>query len=574
MSSPSSDQRLPVLGGRYRLVERIARGGMGEVWRAFDEVLSRPVAVKVLRPEYADEQVFLERFRSEARNTAALIHTGIAAVYDFGQATLARTTVPFIVMELVPGRPLSQIIERDGALDRDRALDLCAQAARGLHAAHEGGVVHRDVKPANLLVTPTWTVKITDFGIARAGDALPLTRTGTVMGTAHYLAPELVNGRGVASASSDVYALGVVLYECLAGRRPFIGENPLSVAMEHLNSAPPPIPELHPSVQRVLDGALAKDPADRPASAEALAHQLLALRIELAAGVPTPESVARSIGEHADSTVVRRAASRSARPGGHRRGQVPVVPAPYDPRAIALPEAVVLGTGETAIPNQLGPIGPAQPVAGRHRSAVAAPRRGHRAAAPSGLVAGHRPLAIGAAIVVAVVGLSVVWLNDDDHPSVSVVPAVAGTAEHDATKVIKAGGFDIRVARTVDESVPAGVVLTQSPAPGTKAATHSAISIVVSAGPNAVTIDPAVLLGRPFTEVSRALTAQGLQVVRRQVISGGAPGTVTDVSPHGPVPVGASVTVSVVGPAVSGARYNSASGGSTDAWLNSGRNGR
>ena len=156
----------------------------------------------------------------------------------------------------------------------------------------------------------------------------------------------------------------------------------------------------------------------------------------------------------------------------------------------------------------------------------------------------------------------------------SVVPAVAGTAEHDATKVIKAGGFDIRVARTVDESVPAGVVLTQSPAPGTKAATHSAISIVVSAGPNAVTIDPAVLLGRPFTEVSRALTAQGLQVVRRQVISGGAPGTVTDVSPHGPVPVGASVTVSVVGPAVSGARYNSASGGSTDAWLNSGRNGR
>jgi serine/threonine-protein kinase len=571
MTATPPEGALPALGGRYRLVERIARGGMGEVWRAFDEVLGRPVAVKVLRPEYADEQVFLERFRNEARNTAALVHTGIAAVYDFGQATLARTTVPFIVMELVPGRPLSQIIERDGALDRDRALDLCAQAARGLHAAHEGGVVHRDVKPANLLVTPTWTVKITDFGIARAGDALPLTRTGTVMGTAHYLAPELVNGRGVASASSDVYALGVVLYECLAGRRPFIGENPLSVAMEHLNSTPPPIPGLHPAVQRVLDGALAKDPADRPASAEALAHQLLALRIELAAGTPTPDEVARSIGAQADSAVVRRAASRSARLGGHRRTQAVAVAAPPDPRAIALPEAVVLGTGETAIPNQLSPE---ESAAGRHRAAGAAPRRGHRATAESGWLTGHRPVALGVAIAVAAIGLSVLWLNDDDGPAVAVVPAVAGTAENDATKVIRAGGFDIRVARTVDESVPAGVVLTQSPAAGTRAATHSAISIVVSAGPNAVTLDPTALLGRQFTEVSRALTAQGLVVVRRQVVGGGAPGTVTDVAPHGAVPVGATVTVSVVGPAVSGATYNPPPGGSTYSWLSSGRNDR
>jgi serine/threonine-protein kinase len=566
MTATPPEGALPALGGRYRLVERIARGGMGEVWRAFDEVLGRPVAVKVLRPEYADEQVFLERFRNEARNTAALVHTGIAAVYDFGQATLARATVPFIVMELVPGRPLSQIIERDGALDRDRALDLAAQAARGLHAAHEGGVVHRDVKPANLLVTPTWTVKITDFGIARAGDALPLTRTGTVMGTAHYLAPELVNGRGVASAASDVYALGVVLYECLAGRRPFVGENPLSVAMEHLNSTPPPIPGLHPSIRAVLDGALAKDPLLRPASAEVLAHQLLALRIELAAGVPTPEEVARSIGEHADSTVVRRAASRAGR-AGHRRGHggvlVPAPAVPSDPRAIALPDDLV--TGETTIP--------AQPPAGRHRAAVTTPRRGHRAAAPGGVLAGRRPIALGAVVAVAALGLGLVWMSNDD-PAVAVVPAVAGTAEHDATKAIKAGGFDIRVARTVDDSVPAGVVLTQSPAAGTKAATHSAVSIVVSAGPNAVSIDPTTLLGRPFPEVSRALTAQGLVVVRRQVIGGGAPGTVTDVSPHGSVPVGASVTVSVVGPAVSGARYFHASGGITDAWLSSGRNGR
>jgi serine/threonine-protein kinase len=328
-----AEQRLPVLGGRYRLVERIARGGMGEVWRGFDEVLGRQVAVKVLRPEYADEQVFLERFRNEARSTAALIHTGIAAVYDFGQTTMARVTVPFIVMELVPGEPLSQIIERDGALDRDRALDLVAQTARALHVAHCGGVVHRDIKPANLLITPAWAVKVTDFGIARAGDTVPLTRTGTVMGTAHYLAPELVNGRGVAAPASDIYALGVVLYECLAGRRPFIGDNPLTVAMEHLNSAIPPIPGLHPAIAEALNATLAKDAKGRPATAEVLAHRLLALRIELA-GEPSPDAVALRIGEAADATVVRRAASRARAGGGRHRTASPAIPKPLSPKPV------------------------------------------------------------------------------------------------------------------------------------------------------------------------------------------------------------------------------------------------
>jgi serine/threonine-protein kinase len=297
------------------------------------------------------------------------------------------------------------------------------------------------------------------------------------------------------------------------------------------------------------------------------------LRIELATGVPTPEQVARSLGEQADSAVVRRAASRSARLGGHRRTQAvaPVVAAPPDPRAIPLPEAVVLRTGETAMPAQPAA---ATPAAGRHRAGGPAPSRGHRAATSTGWLTGNRPYAIGVGIAVAAIGLSMLWLRDDDGPAVAVVPAVAGTAENDATRVIRAGGFDIQVARAVDESVPAGVVLTQSPAAGTKAATHSAISIVVSAGPNAVTLDPTSLLGRPFPEVSRALTAQGLVVVRRQVVGGGAPGTVTDVAPHGAVPVGATVTVSVAGPAVSGARYNPPPGGSTNSWLSSGRNDR
>ncbi|HUR02462.1 MAG TPA: protein kinase, partial [Nonomuraea sp.] len=332
MTGATQPNSRPMLGGRYRLDERIARGGMGEVWRGTDEVLNRKVAVKVLRPEYADEEIFLERFRSEARNTAALVHTGIAQVYDFGQAPAGGASVPFIVMELVPGEPLSHIIERDGALDIDRALELVAQAAQALQVAHVAGVIHRDIKPANLLITPSWTVKVTDFGIARAGDSLPLTRSGTVMGTAHYLAPELISTKSGAGPPSDVYALGVVLYECLAGHRPFSGDNPLAVAMAHLHNQPPPIAGMPAAVNAMVARILAKEAADRPASAADLAQQLLALRIDLA-NPKTAEVVAETLGPAVDPTSVRVAAARwkrrsraaAARPG-ERPGDSRVAP--------------------------------------------------------------------------------------------------------------------------------------------------------------------------------------------------------------------------------------------------------
>jgi len=283
------------LGGRYRLDVRIATGGMGEVWRATDDVLGRPVAVKVLRREYADDATFLERFRAEARNMAALTHPGVAALHDFGETRLGDAVVPYIVMELVPGEPLSTIIERDGPLAVDRTLDLVAQTAQALQEAHENGVVHRDVKPANLLVTPSDTVKVTDFGIARAADALPLTRAGTVMGTAHYLAPEMATSRGAASPLSDVYALGVVLYECLAGTRPFPGDNPVTVALAHLQEQPPPLPSTVPEpVRELVTRTLAKDPMDRPGTAAELARHCEALRTagvaaQTAALTPPPQ---------------------------------------------------------------------------------------------------------------------------------------------------------------------------------------------------------------------------------------------------------------------------------------------
>ncbi len=271
------------LGGRYRLDERIATGGMGEVWRARDELLDRDVAVKALKREYAEDDAFLDRFRAEARHTAGLAHPGIASVFDYGE----NDGTAYLVMELVPGEPLSAILAREGRLSPDRALDVVAQAGRALDVAHQSGVIHRDVKPGNILVCPDGTVKLTDFGIARAADATPLTRTGVVLGTAQYLSPEQANGAAVTPAS-DVYSLGVVAYECLAGRRPFDGDTPVGIAMAHLNDEPLPLPgDVPPDAAGLVTRALAKDPADRFATAADVAAAADAARSERPAMPPT-----------------------------------------------------------------------------------------------------------------------------------------------------------------------------------------------------------------------------------------------------------------------------------------------
>ncbi len=277
------------LGERYVLQERLAVGGMGEVWSAIDEVLNRPVAVKVLRNDLAPDGAFQARFRAEARTAAALSHGGIAAVYDYGEAQGSA----YLVMELVPGEALSAMISREGALGTDRTLQIVSQSARALHAAHRHGVIHRDIKPANLMITPELRVKVTDFGIARPRDHEPLTATGQVMGTAHYLAPELARGE-IASPLSDVYALGVVAYECLAGWRPFDGDNQVAVATAHLQDEPPPLPETIPApVRAVVMQAMAKNPAQRPQGANALAALLEDLRLRSLGG-NAPATPARS----------------------------------------------------------------------------------------------------------------------------------------------------------------------------------------------------------------------------------------------------------------------------------------
>ena len=262
------------LGGRFQLTDRIAIGGMGEVWKARDLVLGRIVAIKILKEEYTGDPGFLNRFRAEARHTALLNHPGIANVFDYGEEEGSA----YLVMELVPGQPLSAIIERDKVLSPDRTLSIIGQTATALAVAHHQGLVHRDVKPGNLLIMPDGKVKITDFGIARIADQVPLTATGQVMGTAQYLAPEQATGQQ-ATGSSDIYALGVIGYELLAGRRPFSGESQIAIALAQVNDTPPPLPDSIPEpVRALVMSMLAKDPSDRPADAESLALAVAAIR--------------------------------------------------------------------------------------------------------------------------------------------------------------------------------------------------------------------------------------------------------------------------------------------------------
>ena len=266
-----------IYGNRYRLVDRIAIGGMGEVWRAHDEVILRDVAIKILKPEFMGDPGFLERFRVEARHAARVDHEGIADVYDYGEGSGSA----YLVMELVSGDSLARIIEKRIRLSGIEVLSIIEQTARALHAAHEDGLVHRDVKPGNLLITPSGKVKITDFGIARVADQVALTATGQVMGTVQYLAPEQATGKQ-ATPSTDIYSLGIVAYEALTGRRPFTGESQMVIAMAQINDKPPAMDaDIDQRVQDLVLSCLAKKPNQRPGSALDLANRAKALRLQL-----------------------------------------------------------------------------------------------------------------------------------------------------------------------------------------------------------------------------------------------------------------------------------------------------
>ncbi|WP_406103693.1 serine/threonine-protein kinase [Micromonospora globbae] len=308
-----------VVGGRYRLEEKIASGGMGDVWRAVDETLGRCVAVKTLHSRLVTDAEFGERFRREARAMAALRHPGVAQVYDYGEVSLpGEPALAYIVMECVQGQPLAARIAEARRLDPAETMSIAAQTARALDATHRAGVVHRDVKPNNLIIEPDGHVVLVDFGVAVTQEAVSLTAANKVVGTPLYMAPEQV-ARNETTPAIDIYALGAVTYHCLAGRPPYQGDNAVTVALRHLEDEPPPLPEDVPAeLRQFVATAMAKEPADRFPTAAAMASAAQALADSYARpGSPTvraawtePPTVALTPRQPAASGTPRRLVGR------------------------------------------------------------------------------------------------------------------------------------------------------------------------------------------------------------------------------------------------------------------------
>ncbi|MDK6302645.1 protein kinase [Corynebacterium sp. UMB9976] len=373
-------QRL--LGERYQLSWIVGRGGMSTVWLARDTVAQRDVAIKILKPEYTESPEFRERFRNEAEAAEHFDSPNVVATYDYGEISAddsqptneTRAVFCYIVMEYVRGESLADVLRRERQLPEPLALDLIRQTAMGLAAIHATGTVHRDIKPANLLLTADGTVKITDFGIAKAAQAVPLTQTGMVVGTAQYVSPEQAQGREV-TAASDVYSLGVVAYEVLAGHRPFRGDSSVSVAIKHISEQPEPLPEeLSAPLRELVNTCLRKSPRARYADGQELAEATAAVL----SGAPAPRPAALSAADAAAHTDV------FAAHGGARGA------APEDSDAEL--SQVVSGPG-TAVPPRQGPAqGPrkasAAGAAGAASSRSAGRRGGQRGSATPWIVLG------------------------------------------------------------------------------------------------------------------------------------------------------------------------------------------
>jgi serine/threonine-protein kinase len=525
---------------------------MGQVWRADDEILGRAVAVKLLRGEYASDPEFVDRFRAEARRTAALSHPGIASVFDYGETgdPDAEGTTAYLVMELVEGEPLSALLAREGRLSPAHTLDVLAQSALALDSAHSAGVVHRDVKPSNLLLRRDGVVKVTDFGIAHATDEAPRTETGLVVGTAAYLSPEQVACRP-ATPASDVYALGVVAYECLAGRRPFIGDHPIALALAHRRSAPPPLPDDVPAAVRDLVAwTLSKAPQARPPSAGALGRQALVTRASLPEGSGADEPItptsgwlpaisgwhpALGRGPQSRVTGPRSAAAPSprARPWAARpaAAQGPrLTRAGAEPRAARPPAAPNPQPSRAGDPQgqETGEWAPGPLARGRR-----AERRRRR---------GASVLGVAIALVLLVAGGVTAAAR---QRAAAMVPSVAGQRIAAAGQALARAGFEVRERSRPDATVQAGVVVSQDPAGGTRLARGRPVTMMVSSGPPLVVVEPSRYLGRPLDTVRDAMIRLGLRVS----VSGRAGRTgsarVTAIDPSGTLRQGDAVTLTV-----------------------------
>src|SRR6266576_3105808 len=489
-----------VFDGRYKIVRKLGAGGMADVYLAEDQELGRRVAIKILNDRHAADDQFIERFRREAKNAAGLSHPNIVSIYDRGEAE----GTYYIAMEFLDGRSLKELIVGRGPAPIKISIEYARQILAAIGFAHRHGIVHRDIKPPNVLVGPEGRLKVTDFGIARSG-ASQMTEVGSIIGTAQYLSPEQARGAPV-DQTSDLYSVGIVLFELLTGQVPFTGDTPLEIAMKHLSEPPKPPSELRPEVPHDLDlvvlRALAKSPSDRYHDAEEMDADLE----RVLQGLPVGDDTA------AAATAVLAGAGAMA----------------------AAPTSVIARPPSATPPGRAAPPG-ATPPAGYY-GYEGPPRR-------------RRPIwpwVLSVLLLIAAGGAA--WfaytkIQDQLNSSKPVpVPNVIDLNVQLAKNKLIDHGFVPREKLSFDDTVPKGVVFDQCPHPGTKVKKGSKVQINVSSGPQPVPVPNVV--GQPFDQASATLQNAGFGVKRTDVESDQPADTVVSQSPSSAAP-GATITLSV-----------------------------
>ena len=456
-----AENDLRVLNDRYEIHRRLARGGMAQVYIARDRSLDRPVAVKELAPEFATDPSFVERFRREAQAAANLTHPNVVGVYDWG----SQDGTYFIVMEYIDGPSLSKVLRTDGPLHPRRAAEIASEVAAGLGFAHSRGVVHRDVKPGNVLLTRSGESKVTDFGIARAMSSPDedLTQAGSVMGTATYFSPEQAQGLPV-DPRSDLYSLGVVLYEMVAGRAPFNGDTPLAIAYKHVQDTPEPpsrhISDLPAGLEAIIMKLLSKQPDDRYRSAEDLRADLKRF---LAGEQTAAEREGYLVGAAAATTAMMSGA---------------------DQATIVQPATVV---GAAPIADEL-PV-EEEPEGGGSRTA----------------------LFIGLLVLLLALLGGLLWwfVQSMDEGDLVTVPPVVGLTIEEAQERLRDANLEWEVTREPSAEIEPGRVISQDPAQGEEVEEGTTVQLVVSSGQDLVVVPDVV--GRPQAEAVAELEAAGLR---------------------------------------------------------------
>jgi beta-lactam-binding protein with PASTA domain/predicted Ser/Thr protein kinase len=535
--------------GRYRIVTRIASGGMGDVYRAEDAVLGRVVALKLLHRHLAGDDGFVDRFRREARAAASLRHPNIVGVYDWGSTE----ETYFMVMEFVRGHNLRSLLTEFKRLQPAHVVEIGLGVLSALDHAHGQGIVHRDIKPENILIDADGTVKVADFGLARAFAESSISQAeGTVTGTVQYLGPEQVQGRP-AEPRTDLYAFGVVLFELLTGRVPFTGETSMAIAYQHVSSRVPPpstaIPSIPEALDRIVLHATEKDPAKRPDSARTALEDLARAGVfvppaaegvtELAARIPRSEF---AVQERSPTVTIPRVESPRARMW--RRARLVA--------SIVILAAAVLAAGwatwvyavphYTDVPQLAGLT--VQQATDRLERAGLHPRLGPQVFSPDlgvGRVVETRPpegerLRTGGQVV----------LVTSRGPELFGIPSVEGDAEADAKEAILEAGFTLKVERHYDDRVAKGLVISQNPNAGQEVLQGSLVTVTVSLGPPLVEV-PSVV-GQPAATAQQAVGAADLVVtIVREYSVEVSEGSVIGTTPRGGqrVPKGSAVTLVV-----------------------------